>query len=341
MAILTIIVGGSGFFLCALAPERMDLICRRYALLLVAKWKLLLSQSTATEPDLLICSRLLAALRAGISLDSALNLISKEAECTSAVRERIVRITDGFPPPDFLSTYLASALRSGMPVLSTLQLFQQVLSARRKLQLRSQSLTGQARAQAEVLAWLPWALAGMIFLMDPEWFHLASHQSFSWFLWSLAIGLTGLGKKWMKRSVRRALEPNSPTEALEEKELPELALQMVAELSMGTDADTALERSLAAIGAPEFSRYFFGKDIPPEKVQQLKSLLRHAALTGAPLRDDLLSFLQSLYVEIESRWEERIQRLPVSLLLPLFVCFFPGTLLVIVSLLIPLLKELQ
>jgi hypothetical protein len=341
MALMVMLVGISGFSLCAFLPFRMDQLCLKVFQPLYLHLRQLVSQSRPAEPDQLICSRLIAALRAGISLDSGLTLLAQEQECSSAVRERLLKILAGNPHSDFLSTYLTSALRTGMPALQTLQLFQQVLSSRRKLQLRSVSLTGQARAQAEVLSWLPWALAAMIYVMDGDWFRLATHQSLSWLLWAIAIFLTGFGRKWIKRLVKRALEPCSPSEAMEEKELPELTLRMVAEISMGTDADTALERALAGVGSPNFTRLFLSKGVPPEKIAQLKSLLRHAALTGAPLREDLLSFLQNLYLELESRWEERVQKLPVMLMLPLFVCFFPGTLLVIGSLLIPLLQELR
>jgi hypothetical protein len=305
------------------------------------KWQIqqLMSPPTGQLPDRLICSRLIASLRAGVSLDSAVSSATHDDSLPAGARERLRYISEGKPGRDFLSTYLTAALRTGMPVLGTLQIFQQILAARHRLQLRSRSLTGQARAQAEVLSWLPWTLAGVIFLVDGEWFALASHQALAWFLWSVAIALTGLGRKWMRRQLTRALEPASPDEALEENELPELTLRLIAEISMGTDAETALERSLGSVQSPALNRAYAAAG--PEKLLHLKAILRHAAATGAPLRDDLQTFLQNLYLELESRWEERVQRLPVTLLMPLFICFFPGTLLVIGSLLFPLLRELQ
>jgi pilus assembly protein TadC len=76
------------------------------------------------------------------------------------------------------------------------------------------------------------------------------------------------------------------------------------------------------------------------RARQLASLLRHATLTGAPVRDDLQAFLQEHFQELEARWEERVQRLPVALLLPLFLCFFPAALLVLAGLFLPLLGAL-
>lgn len=341
MAILAILAGATGFFLCVALPSRMDQLCVRGWNELRARIQLMLRPATITEPDLLICSRLLASVRAGIGLESALVLLLKEEGIAGAVREKLRLLLDGKPQTDFLSTYLSAALHSGMPVIQTLQLFQQTLTSRRRLQLRSVALTGQARAQAEVLSWLPWAMALLIFLMDQEWFLLAAKRPLSWFLWAIALSLTGLGRKWLQRSLRKAMEPATPAEAMEENELPELLLRMVAEIAIGSDADTALDRSLAAIGRPEFRRAFQSRAPGGAKLAQLKATLSHAALTGAPLREDLLAFLQGLYQEIESRWEERVQRLPVALLLPLFVCFFPGTLLVLGGLLFPLLESLQ
>ncbi|MGZ3682277.1 MAG: hypothetical protein ACXVCI_00375, partial [Bdellovibrionota bacterium] len=57
------------------------------------------------------------------------------------------------------------------------------------------------------------------------------------------------------------------------------------------------------------------------------------------VREELSNFLQDLSAELESRWEERVQRLPVALLGPLFVCFFPGSLLVLIGLLLPLFRR--
>jgi hypothetical protein len=39
---------------------------------------------------------------------------------------------------------------------------------------------------------------------------------------------------------------------------------------------------------------------------------------------------------MEGRWEERAQRLPVTMMAPLFLCFFPACILVLLGLVVPL-----
>lgn len=340
MAVFLFAAGSFGFALCALRPELMDRVCRRGAGAVLTRLRLLLAPAQTEDQDLALCSRLVAATRAGISLDPALSSLLKESD-HSSLRDRIRRIMDRKPPSDFLSIYLSSALESGMPILATLQIFQRALNSRRKMQWKARALTSQARAQAEVLSWLPWSLALAIFCVDAEWFFTSSHQPLTWFFWALAFALTGAGRAWMKRALARALRPRSPEEKMEENLLPDLALRMMSEISTGRDAESSLERALQAIASPELNAAFAGGTNRSEKARQLRSLLQYAAQTGAPLRDDLTAFVHDIYAELESRWEERVQKLPVVLLAPLFLCFFPSTLLVLAGFVLPLLQEFR
>ena len=333
------LVGSLGFAVCALQPERMDRCCVRVFSAALTRLRLLLRSDVAPEPDLWLCSRLIASTRAGMSLDSALNSIANEPELAAGEKERLRGLLHGDPAPDFLSQFLASALRFGLPVLSTLQLFQRVLASRKKLAGKARALTSQARAQAEVLSWLPWFLAAGILVVDSEWFWAAGALPLSWALWSVALALTGGGRAWMKRVLNRALQPSSLAERLEEGPLPDLTLRLLGEISVGADAETALERALLSLHDPEIRRALREPGLC-EKARQLQGLITHATRTGAPLREDLHLFVTDLYQELEAKWEERVQRLPVVMLAPLFLCFFPGTLLVLAGLLFPLLGNL-
>jgi hypothetical protein len=259
----------------------------------------------------------------------------------TATRVRVRAILDHKPANDFLSIYLVEALRTGMPVLTTLQLFQRIIGARQKLRWKAQSITSQARAQAEVLSWLPWMLALAICFVDPAWLLTSSRQPVAWFFWSIALLLTGAGRGWMRRLLLRVLLPSSPNEKLEEGPIPELVLRIMAGISSGLDAQSALERSLQSLKSKELNAIFAGSTHASEKIHNLQGLIAHSCRTGAPLRDDLTSFVNDLYAELESVWEARVQRLPVMLLAPLFLCFFPSTLLVLAGFLIPLLADLQ
>lgn len=296
-----------------------------------------LAPPLSNEEDLLLLARTISCLRAGISLDSALESFAQETPPGSAQKIRLRGILEGNAPADFLSTFLRSAMDSGTPALSALQGMEKMLAGKRRLALKAHAATGQCRAQAEVLSWLPWAFGLAVALLDRDWFASALHSSLAWFLWAIAVLLSGLGRKWMQSSLSRAFQAKNKTELLEEAWLPDLALRLVAEISQGTDIETAIERSLAKVGNAELTAlYSTAKPQETHRIARMKSLLLHAARTGAPIRSDLENFLSDLHMELEARWEERVQRLPIKMLGPLFLCFFPGSLLVLAGLLLPL-----
>lgn len=293
----------------------------------------------STSPYLIqTITHLAASLRAGISLDGAIESAARDTSLPKEARLFLGKILQGGCGDNFLSSFLSDSLRTGAPVLSTLLLFQKSLQTERRVKLKAQSLTSQSRAQAEVLSWLPVLLLLALAVVDNEWFLLAGKSAASWLLWGISLLLLGLGRQWMKFVLARALRPSNSGEDLQEIVLPELILRMISQISLGRDTETALEKTLASMNHPGLARAFAAEN-PPESVAGLRGLFLHGARTGAPLRDDLSAYLADLHLLVESRWEERVQRLPVSMMAPLFLCFFPSSLLVLVALLLPLLPE--
>lgn len=190
-----------------------------------------------------------------------------------------------------------------------------------------------------MLSWLPWAFCAGIFVMDPGWFWSAAQSPLSWTLWGFAFLLTGTGRLWMARLLRRVLAPSHEDARLEEEVLPKLVLRAVAQLSLGQDAETALDRAWDSMEDPRDRRAFLVAARRENALSHFQFLYAGAAQTGAPLREDLLRFLEELNMQGEARWEERVQRLPVVMMAPLFACFFPGSLLVLAGLLLPLLRS--
>jgi hypothetical protein len=331
------ILGGLGFVIAHRYRYSIDARAARLLRALAARLRALLAPAPSADDDLLLTGRLISSLQGGISLDAALEACFAEASPESPARARLRGILDGRPAPDFLSGFLSTALLTGMPALASLQNLERALRSRRKLALRAVALTGQCRAQAEVLSWLPWVLALAIAFVDPGWFAGATHHALSWLLWAFALLLSGVGRRWITCSLGRALKPRGSAERLEEEVLPDLTLRVLAEVSAGCDLDTAAERALAAMANPALF-HAFAEEKPAGKLGRLRGTLRHAARTGAPVREELTAFLDDLQAELESRWEERVQRLPVALLGPLFACFFPSSLLVLAALLLPLLQ---
>ncbi len=330
--------GGGGLFLAIFYGSGVDatlLILLGRARHQLARF---LEAPPTSDDDLTLTTRLISSLRAGISLDAALETAALDAPPGTPARVRIRQILDGNVGADFLSVFLRSALKTGAPLLSALQGIERALVAKRRLVFRARATTGQCRAQAEVLSWLPWVLALAIALIDPEWFSSAIHHSIAWLFWAIAVLLSGIGRQWMKSSLAKALNPKGEIQTIEEMVIPDLILRLIAEVSQGIDVESACEHSLRSLGNPRLSQLFSlaNANLENNRVARLKNLLAHSVRTGAPVRDELLSFLSDLQNELEARWEERVQRLPIALLAPLFVCFFPSSMLVLAGLLFPL-----
>jgi hypothetical protein len=327
--------GLAGFFFCAAFHFWID---DKATALWARARRLISSRVPADHPHrIYLLSRLIASLRAGLSLDSGIESAARDSSAPAELRIYLENILQNRPGDDFLATFLADALRTGAPVLGTLQIFQRMLQVERRVKLKARALTSQSRAQAEVLSWLPWLMLAALAAMDWEWFTSAGMNSGSWLAWSIALLLLAGGRQWIKIALEKALAPRGRQEELDEKFLPELTLRLIAEISLGIDAESALEKNLhrmrASLPAEEFSAD------APGNFGVLHALLIHSARTGAPLREDLTHFLSDLHLQIESRWEERVQKLPVAMMAPLFLCFFPSCLLVLLAILLPLLGE--
>lgn len=339
MIVAGLIAGGSGILIAVFYPTVVDTFLTSLPRALAERLKAMLEAPPHPEDDLLLTCGLISLLRAGISLDAALDKLAEEHPPASPFRARIRKIQLGNAQGnDFLSSFLHNALVIGSPALAGLLAFEKALQAKRRLHLKARGITGQCRAQAEVLSWLPWLLALAIFVIDPHWFIKAARSPLAWALWAMAVGLGGLGRQWIRRSLRLALEPRSEIERMEEEKLPDFLLSLLSGISQGFDVETAVDRALSALRCSRFSSLYLSP-AAGGNIASIRATLRRAAATGAPLREELLSFIEGMQGEAESRWEERVQRLPVSLLLPLFVCFFPSSLLVLAGLLIPLLRE--
>ena len=330
-------LGLGGFFICTAFQKRLDgplLELSERSLTWARKF---FSPKETDAGELMVVQQIQAQLRAGRSLDEILELLVKEETLPPVQKKRLLSLLNGHPGKDFLSLFLQRALETGISLLSPLAALQKILFAEKRLRLKARALTSQARAQAEVLSWLPWVLGLGALLVDPAWFWQAIHSSLSWVTWAIAILLVGAGRAWMKNLLAKALAPASQDELLEEQFLPRLIMGMLAQISLGQDLESAIDQAWISMGT-EVDRAAFRRAARGENaIAQFHFLYQQALSSGAPLRDDLLRLLDDLHSTAESRWEERIQRLPVVMMAPLFLCFLPGSLLLMAGLLFPIL----
>lgn len=335
-----IVTGGVGFMLSLCFSSRIDGWQQKAVSLVKRRIQERTGQRDSLVPELPVISRLTSSLRAGTSLDAALEGILGDESFPLNCRSRIELVMQQQPERDFFSQFLASALQSGAPILAPLTSLQRILLAEKKMKLRAESVSGQSRAQAEVLTWLPWGLAAGIAVIDPEWISTALGKSESWIAWSFALALCGCGRIWIKSLVARSLRPGSREEEALESHFPDLVLRFSTQLSLGRDPRSCLEAALAKDVPDPLRAWVSGGVSAPGIVTNFRSLVKFAEETGAPLRDELANLQFELHASQEARWEARLQRLPVALLAPLFCCFFPACLLILIGMILPLWKDL-
>lgn len=335
---LLIVTGGVGLFVSARFGEKIDVNWRNLATSIRERVERNRFRSDANFPELLIVGRIIAALRAGRSLDQALEILVHDPEIPSRKRKELRLALDRRPTPDFLSEFLSAALGSGAPILQALVSLHRTLLTQKKMKLRAKGLSAQCRAQAEVLTWLPWCLALALFTIEPTWFSESIRSPLTWLCWSLASALCGGGKFWVLRISRNALVAPTRENYVLEEEFPELVLRVSTQISLGRDPISSLEE-IQVSTRPPLRNWLTGSDPScPPIVKSFSTMIKFASENGAPIRDDLANFLSELQTTQETRWEERLQRLPVQLLAPLFACFFPACILVVLSLLLPILR---
>lgn len=328
-----------GFTFCYFLADTVDIAVFK-AIEFVKKK--LLDQGPNELTDLYLLSRTQSLLRSGINLESALEQIRSEPSSSETLKRTIQKILDGTTTKDFLPSFFILALETGAPISEPIKILQNTLFMQKKNQQRAKAFTAQSRAQASVLCWLPWFLLFSLAILDHDWALESTKSPYTWLLWSAAIFLSGIGKTWINNLISKSLIPKKTKDILLEQLLPELVFRLVGYISTGIDLQTSLERCLQQMAEPKLSTYFSNKTSPdtPPQILHLRALLDQANL-GGPVRAELLFLLNDLQSTQECNWEERAQKLPVKCMAPLFLCFFPSCLLILLSLILPMLGELK
>lgn len=141
MAFSSIIVGFTGLFFCTAYQKRIDPVVARTWARLLSKFRARFAGNPAAESDLIVLQQIQAKLRAGQSLDGAIEALLGEDYLPADQKRRLSSVLQGRPGRDFLSQFLSSAVESGVPLLSSLQAIQRSLISEKKLRLKAQGMT--------------------------------------------------------------------------------------------------------------------------------------------------------------------------------------------------------
>lgn len=278
-------------------------------------------------------THLIGGLRGGLGLEEILG----EKQAGPELRPRLRALARG-DSSDALGQLLWISQREGTSCLAQLRVLRLVEIRRAQQARRAKALSAQARMQALLLALLPWMLLPAFAALDAEILRQAKGNFLSWLLGIFALLSTLAGWLWIRRILRLALAPVDAEALAMEEELPLLVQQLLTWVSAGLDPGLALARSSETLPEASPLRPWLQNKNGPGPVSQLLALLARARDYGSPLREELLQLLEDLVQQRESKWEERLQKLPLKLLAPLFLCSFPAALAVLAALLLPMLS---
>lgn len=290
-------------------------------------------------------SYLVGGLRSGIDLQQLLekpNLPTQARKQVQKLYQQITqKVSNSSTNADPLVSLLYSSLREGNSCLGPLLRQRQLLRRRMQMEKKMQSASAQARLQAKVLLFLPPLVFGIFIITAPDLAGASLHNRLSNFCLILAAVLLWLCQKWLKKILGRTLLLQNPADKIQFEFLPRYIEQVLGFLQSGLDLHSAQERALANLAInEEIRKILTGQQTSARheytaELATLHQLITRAENFGAPIRQELLDLLEDLQYSLEQFLEERIQKLPIFLLAPLFSCAFPSALLVLLSILFP------
>ncbi len=246
--------------------------------------------------------------------------------------------------PNPMSRFIAESIRGGAPVLSSLQFFHRRLEQRIRGKRRANALTAQARLQALVIFFAPWGLLATLSAADPEMAQQALHDPICQLVWLIALLMSVGGFLWIQRILQGALLPKTTTALLNDDLLPQFLLHTYARVLSGTPIEAAARDSVPEKSSLEFHEAFtdiFAKSKPDTcaLILEIKDMLCAAARQGFPLREEIERALADCESFREAYIEEAIQKLPIKILAPLFLCILPAALMILFSFIYPVLNQ--
>lgn len=288
------------------------------------------SKCSDIQTEIFYIQKLLSKLRAGTSLQNCLE--NPNEKIPSAWREK------NHPA----ALLIENAIQSGNSCSNSLLFYKKIQESHLKLERKKTSSSAQARMQAYSVCVVPWLLLFVIFIMDSDSFLLQWQSALCKFLWLFSLLLDAAGLIWIRKILKNTFSPKDTHSKELEGDLINFLLRFIPLLSSGIDINSAALKSIPTDSSTEGTliKTIYGLENPtalsliPEFLQ-LREILRNHISFGSPIREDLRSLLEDLQNRKENRWEECVQKLPLKLLPPLFLCIFLASLLVLFSLLIP------
>lgn len=315
-------------------------------ILLERKWrhywnkKIAANSLTPLRTEIAFLQQLAIKLRGGISLHNSLQ--DPKLTLSPNLREQVTRALDyeETKASTVLESIFHSSLRNGNPCLPALQFYKSIQEQRLRSEQKKRSSSTQARLQAYLICIVPWLLLFSLFLTDPTLLAEQSTNSLCLALWFLSLFLDVIGILWIRKILRSTFVPTQISIKEIEEDLMEFLFRLLPLISAGVDVREACTRALTTQNNHHLSIVISSLDentAPnlPEEFFFLREILKNSLHFGSPVKEELRTFLEEIQYKKERRWEEALQKLPIRLMAPLFLCIFLAALAVLFSLVVP------
>lgn len=287
-----------------------------------------------------LCERLAALLRSGHSVRSALVDLPRHvgtpfdsvircarlASLGASFDRCLAVLAEDFGPElDALPPLLNTATASGSDTARSLDRCAGMLRRRERARRDAEVAAAGARMSARTIAALP-------LMMVPLAIRQASDPLVVVAL-GIGVALWLVGYRWLVRVI--PVPEDGPRDAV-------IAEEVAAALQSGQSLDRALRSSLLAHGPPTAARRAclgapWSRALDPEYAGLARSL-GDAGRTGVPVAFALESFAQEEHRIADQRFQERVGKAPVRMVVPLVCCMLPSFVLVAI---VPLLRGLS
>ncbi len=309
----------------------------QYILEVAQKLKTLRNQQeTEEEANVRWVNFLISRIRSGYAAQDALLQSIESIKLTTRQTATIKAIIDKQSTECAIGIILRNGIVSGGKCLNPLRRTKKNIQQRIHAERKAKAASLQCRAQAVTMCLLPWALLIAQSLASPVLFAKSIESPIMLASIALALTLTILGFSWMQKIIKSVIHGRPKGTQTFEKKLHYTLFRIQSELSAG-------EVPNSSSNEPSYKELMqsrrLTKKLPNQLVSifdELQQAINSSQQLGAPIGEHIDELILEFNEYLENKLLERVQLLPLKLLLPISTTILPAAILTIIAPIIPL-----